>query len=342
MGIFGKKTLSPAEKEQLCMQATNWQYEGEQRRAQKDMQGAIDCYEKALDLFRKAEFALGEGRALQGLGMFHRDLQHFDQAAVLLDQALQVFITLNDKFRQGTTYDRMGTMYWQMKDNQHSMQMYSKAAELLLEVNAPKEALDSLIAVGSLQIMEEDFSNAERTLQRALQIAQQNGIYESESQASYHLGVALQKMSRIEDAVESFSRVIHIYQTTGHEGFAPYAAKELEELGAIETKKASASQDIHPDIKSALEIYSRGQNEYAMDRLADLAREFILGKDLKNAAQAFEAMGDIHKDLGYTSIALDNFNKARDYYSQCGAKQDCAQMALKIEKINQDMQDFEL
>ena len=342
MGIFGKKTLSPNEKDQLCMKASNWQYKGEQRRAQKDIQGAIECYEEALVLFRKAQFPLGEGRALQGLGMFHRDLNHFDQAAALLDQALQIFITLNDKFRQGTTYDRMGTMYWQMKDNQRSIQMYTKASNLLLEVNAPKEALDSLIAVGSLQIMEEDFPNAERTLLRALQIAQQNGLHESESQASYHLGVALRKSDQIDRAIESFSRVIHIYQKTGHEGFAPYAAKELQEMGAIESTKTSAPQNIHPDIKSALEIYSRGQNEYAMDQLADLAREFILGKDFKNAAQAFEAMGDIHKDLGYTSIALDNFNKARNFYSQCGSKQDCAQMALKIEEINQDMQDFEL
>lgn len=343
MKIFGKKTLSNAERDKMCLQASSMQMEGEKLRGANDLAGAIRSYEKSLDLFRQANEPIGEARILQGLGMLHRDSKHFQEAENYFNQALQIFHDMHDTYRQGTTYDRMGTLYFQMGDNRQAISMYLKATELLLEVGNPQEALDALVSAGSLESREANYENAERIQRRALAIAQENQLHENESQASYHLGYTLGKLDRDTESVQHFQHVLHIYRKTGYEGFAPYAQEELKNLGALDEAQTPArSKSAHAEITSALKFYEQGQPQKAIDRLLTLISNFEALRDWSNAAHAYEALGEIHNSLGQIPEALDKYQKASELYQRSESKDDIARITLRIETILQEMQDFEL
>ena len=342
MKLFGKKTPSESDKDKMCMQASYLQMEGEKRRGSDDLAGAIRNYEQALDLFRRAEEPLGQARIMQGLGMLYRDAKKFQEGEDYFNQALQIFRDLNDTYRQGTTCDRMGTLYWEKGDLRRAIEMYSQAGSLLLKAGKPGEAMESLNSAGSLEIEESHYAEGERIERQVLALAQQNQSYELESSASYHLAYALSKLGRTAEAIQNYQRVLHIYQKTGYEGHSAHVYKELKRLGALPESQTAQSSAIHPDIAEAFRFFEQGQPQIAMNKLRELSGRFESQRDWLNAASACESMGQVHQNLGQVPEALEKYHRSREFFQQCGEKDSLARITLRIETIQQEMHGFEL
>ena len=196
MPLFKRKPPSNAEKEQLKMKGTLLQQQGEERRRSLDLEGALDFYEQALKVFRQAGEPLAIGRVVQGKGMIHRDLKQFKKAEKCLYEALDIFESIYDAKRQGTTYDRLGTTYYMMGDNRRSAEMYLKAGEVLTSCGAYEDAVLANTAGASLEIESGQAARAETRLRETLDMIQAHDIRREGPHVNYVLGLSLVKQGK--------------------------------------------------------------------------------------------------------------------------------------------------
>ncbi|MBE0698832.1 MAG: tetratricopeptide repeat protein [Anaerolineaceae bacterium] len=342
MPIFGKKTFSKEEKERLLLQGGYLQQQGESKRKEKNLPGAVRDYEQALKLYRQAEEPLAIGRALQGLGMFHRDLGNFNEAENYLNQALKIFHSLYDSFRQGTTYDRLGTLYYQMGDNRRSTEMYLKASDYLIEAGSFKDAIFALAAAASLEIDANHAVQGESIIRRALQVAMDEKISDEEPHVLYILGLALCKQDRNDEAIPVLTRVLLLEDEMHIKAYGPQANKELKKLGADVNMETVAIPISDPRIEAALELFRQGKPQSAIAQLQELLSGYDATKQAKDAAGAYEALGNIHQSLGHSQEALDLYDKALELYQKCGMQDSVGRVTMVIGLLQREKDNFVL
>lgn len=343
MPLFGKKTLSNAEKERLLMQAHNLQGQGEEYRVQKkDLPRAREYYEKSLQVFRQTNEPLAIGRVLQGLGMIHRDMKNYREAEKCLQEALDLFGSIYDTHRQGTTCDRMATMYYMQGDNVRATEMYRKAGDLLIEAGKHEEAMLSLTAAASLDVDLEQPARGEQLMRRALDIVQENRVRREEPHVLFILGKTLVVQGRGSEAIPLFTRVLLLEEEMNESTYAPAADKELKKLGAgVSTEKAQLPT-ANPQIAAALDLYQRGQVQPAIARLKELLGGYESRNRLEDAAAAGEQLGAIQQSLGHTADALQAYQQALVRYQKAGRQDAVGRLNMLIGMLQQEKDKFDL
>lgn len=340
MPLFGKKTLSPAEKERLLMQAHALQGQGEEYRVQKkDLPHAREYYQKALAILRQAGEPLPLGRVLQGLGMIHRDMKDFTEAEKCLQEALQLFTAIYDTYRQGTTTDRLATLFYMKGDNRRSADLYHKAGDLLLEADKPGEALLSLTAAASLEVDLGNAARAEQILRHCLEVAQSKHVRNEEPHVLFLLGKSLVAQGRGEEALPLFSRVMFLEEEMKEDTYTPAAYAEMQKLGADVRDDTTSG---NAQVAAALELYERGQPAPALAKLEDLLAGYEANRQTADAAAAAEALGSVRSKLGQLQDALALFEKALALSKQCGRKDAIGRLTMAISMLQQKKDSFDL
>lgn len=341
MPLFKKKPLSNAEKDRLLMKGTLLQQQGEDRRQVRDMEGALSHYEQALKLFRKAEDPVAIGRVVQGLGMIHRDLKQFKKAEKCLYEALEIFESIYDAKRQGTTYDRLGTTYYMMGDHRRSAEMYLKAGEVLKDCGAYEDAVLSNSAAASLQIDAGEAAQAESLLRETIQIIQEHDIDHEEPHVTYILGQALVKQGKVEEAIPVFTRVVLLEEPMKRVAYGPAAEKQLKDLGAaVDTQTHPPDED--PQIAAAMALFKGGQMQAAVERLEELRSDFKAAGQGEPAAAASESLGIVQQNLGQVQEAQRCYEAALEGYRACGRQDAVGRLTMLIGMLQQDQESFDL
>lgn len=339
MPIFGKKTLSGTEKEKMMMQAHNLQLAGEQRRIAKDLPAAQALYEQSLKCFRQVDEPLAMGRVLQGLGMIQRDQRHFREAESSFNEALELFRGLYDSFHQGTTVDRIATMYYMMGDSRKACEKYLQAGALLVEGQAFPDAVAALSAGGALQMEAGAHAEAESTFRRTLDLIMQNRVSKEEPHLLYQLGTALVALKRGSEAIPLFTRVMLLEDKMHANEYAPAANEALEKMGAQVTMGTAELAVTNAELRFARDLFQGGQPQPAIARLKALLES---SKETSICAQACEMLGGIYKKLGQTGEALSHYEKALALYTSAGMQDGVGRVVMVLGILQQDKDEFVL
>jgi tetratricopeptide (TPR) repeat protein len=341
MAIFKKKPLSEAQRERLTMKGTQLQMQGEERRKIRDFEGALSYYEQGLKIFRQTEDTLAIGRMVQGMGMIHRDLKQFKKAEKCLFEALEIFESIYDSKRQGTTYDRLGTTYYMMGDNRKSAEMYLKAGEILAECGAYEDAVLAIAAGASLEIESGKAKQAEARLRETLNMIEEQGISHEEPHVLYVLGLALVKQGRVDEAIPVFTKAILVEEPMERSAYGPAAENKLKELGAsVDTKDLLIESD--PQISKAMALFKDGQMQAAVSRLQELLSKFERDGQQERAAATCEALGMAQQNMGNIPEAQRFYEKALDGYRASGRQQAIGRLTMLIGILQQDQESFDL
>ncbi|RMG84789.1 MAG: hypothetical protein D6712_10660 [Chloroflexi bacterium] len=103
------------------------------RRGQRDE--ALRFGREALENFRKLGSLRWEALLKTQIGLLHRANQNFDEALSLLQDSLQIFSELGDKYEQAHSYFYLYQLYADLNDAERSREAKENARRLNLELN---------------------------------------------------------------------------------------------------------------------------------------------------------------------------------------------------------------
>lgn len=227
---------------------------------------ALECFNKSLEISKNSDYLFGTFRALEGiaqaymyldsiklsektsgyllelalkndsikqvanayfqLGKICEQNENYDSAIVLLNKALEIRKTINDKKDIAKTYNGLGKLYYEKVDYPKSIEYYNDAIKIRETINDPEGLAiaylnfgNTLSSIGKYQPALEQYQKALKTFEL---IKKQDGIAAS----CFGIGNVYTNLSQstlaIKDneanynkALEYYSRSLEIYKSLG-------------------------------------------------------------------------------------------------------------------------------
>jgi two-component system NarL family sensor kinase len=141
------------------------------------------CYNVAISL-RDAKKV---GNVLLNLGNIERFLGHYANAFENYHNALKIYNLINDKFGMAKCYNNLGIVFERQSDDTSAKKYYDKALQLSIEMNFTEIAALSLVNLGNIYFMNEDYAKALQYQKQALELSN-NKIDEIELSAYHNIG----------------------------------------------------------------------------------------------------------------------------------------------------------
>jgi CHAT domain-containing protein/Flp pilus assembly protein TadD len=186
---------------------------GKIRNDSGDLAGAIHEYQRALELSQQLGDRGGEALASNALGFALQLRGHYDEAAMLFDQALALWQENDDPRERGKTLVNRGELYRQLGETDQARELFSKALELFRQAKDRDNEAVTLDALGRLALDADQPGVASDYLQDALRLRPRGSRGWAVTQTS--LGVAYRHLNRLEDARRAYEEALPIFRGSG-------------------------------------------------------------------------------------------------------------------------------
>jgi len=166
---------------------------GHVNRELRHLEGAVDCYERSLEISRTIGDRKGEARAVSGLGHAYREQGWFDRAVAPYEQTLAIRRETDDRYHEGVTLSNLGQTYFGLGDIGRAIQYYEQALAIHHEIKArPGEGI-ILHNLGDARSALKEFDKAIDDYKRSLAISRESGNRHGEGLTLESLGLALEE-----------------------------------------------------------------------------------------------------------------------------------------------------
>lgn len=188
---------------------------------------ALEYYTEQLSIERKLESREGEINALSNLAALYTEVDDFDQALELYEQALNLTY---EETKTAGIYNNIGALYAMKEDYEKAIECYNKAIEISKKVGDEHGVAMSLIGLGGVYRGVGDLNRARELIERGLQIVRRVGDRYWEAAAYEGLGKIEKALENEELAKEYLRKACELYESIGAYGEAENVFEELSEL----------------------------------------------------------------------------------------------------------------
>ncbi|PZO57844.1 MAG: hypothetical protein DCF15_06185 [Phormidesmis priestleyi] len=108
-------------------------------------EAAIAFWEQALQLYVELEDRAGESSILGSLGVAYKELGDYEKAIDLHQQALEISIEVNDKLLQARSLNNLGVTYKNQDEYLQAIIAFERSLELAEETNNPEKKINALL-----------------------------------------------------------------------------------------------------------------------------------------------------------------------------------------------------
>lgn len=122
-----------------------------ERLPEPDQRAALEHAERALALYRRGEYRVGEAKALNALGWSYAQLGDFENALSNCEQALALLRELGDPNGEADTWDSLGWIHHHLGDVSRAVGCYRRAVALYEELGSPADEASTLVALGETE-----------------------------------------------------------------------------------------------------------------------------------------------------------------------------------------------
>jgi tetratricopeptide (TPR) repeat protein len=161
------------------------------------------------------QLGVGEGPALNNLGIALRNGRRFDDAITALQDAAQIARETGDQNGQAGTLTNLGTTLQEMQRFDDAITALQDAAQIFRETGNRHDQAKALNNLGPVLQEAQRFDDAITALQDAAQIFRETGDRHGEAKALNNLGTVLQDVRRLNDAINAHQHAAQIYRETG-------------------------------------------------------------------------------------------------------------------------------
>jgi len=151
-----------------------------------------------------------EAEKLYELAVNLTELQNYQQAITILQKALKIYISIDNKQGERNTLTKLGNIYQTLKNNIEALSFHKRALQLSREINDPSGILRSLISLGSTHEKLGDYKLAIEYFNEALQLSNKIGTDTEKASLFSNLGQVLTSIGQYEDAIKLHQQAIII------------------------------------------------------------------------------------------------------------------------------------
>ncbi|MBL7778293.1 MAG: tetratricopeptide repeat protein [Chitinophagales bacterium] len=269
------------------------------------MPKALDAYEKALQLYQKADNLQGEAMVYNNMGIIYYRLSKFVDATEYYFHSLKLKEQLGDKVGSVSTLTNIGSVYQKQSNYSAAVNFYRRAIRVSRSIkNSNMEAVNYQ-NIAEVYIEQKKLSKAKRILKQALQYFENSGEHLSAVSAYINLGVVYKEEKNYEAAIETYHKAlaISLKQRLSFEtavcwmniGEAYLAQKNFAEAekhllkALISAKNQMSNETLHTIFDNLSEV-SRRKNDYknAYNYLRKYLNVFVANQKAKRSNQISE------------------------------------------------------
>jgi len=260
---------------------------------------ALPLFERALELYRRAEDRRGEAVTLGLIGNCHKGFGDFQKALVHLRQALSMKREMGDGLEVGKTLNHLGLVYWEMGDYAAALEHFEESLSLARELK--DQQLEGALLNNISLVYDErgDYRRSLEQYQRALALHRANGFGPGESDALGNIGGVHLLLGHYREAIRYYQEALALSERL--------------------LLKPSASKDLGNLATCYLNLGNHEEALATFDRAMATAREAGLMQDeaewLRGKAAAWLQLGQYDK-------ALEALRQALAFYEEAGAKRE--------------------
>lgn len=278
---------------------------------------AINCFNKAIELFSEINDDYGQAIALGGLGFiyFYRDA---DSALVYYLKALESRQKIDDKSLTGATLNSIGSVYLQFfNDYERAIEYYKKAAAVRSEIGDWGNLGITLIYEASAYEEMGQLDKAVEVYNQSYNINILSGNSPLMAQAMLHSGYILNIIGNYDQAINDLEVSLEVYRelndTLG-------LGDVLLQMGYVYTNLG--------DYTRSIELYSEALSMYD-------------GRDSWGTAGVYNNMGITYQNAKRYDKALEYYSYALEYFEALGDISNTIVTLNNIGTINFDLGNYE-
>ena len=177
---------------------------------QRQWQQAESYYQQALQIFIEINDHYSQASTYHSLGMIAQEQRHWQQAESYYQQALQIEIDFNHRLLQANTYDQLGILAQEQQHLQQAEDYYQQALQIYVEFNDRYEQAGTYHNLGLVAQEQRQWQQAERYYQQALQIKIEFNNRHYQASTYHQLGLVAQKQRHWQQAESYYQQALQI------------------------------------------------------------------------------------------------------------------------------------
>jgi CHAT domain-containing protein len=260
-----------------------------------ETQKAQECFNQALQVWRKAGSRNGEALALNDIGRAYADLRLEQKALELYNQALPIWRETGNRRGEALTLNNLGRVYADLGQEQKALELYNQALPIWREVGNRRGEASTLTNMGRVY---SDLGQKQKALElynQALPSWRQVGDRNGEALALNDIGRVYSDLGRGQKALEFYNQALPIWRSMGDRHGE---ASTLNNIG-----RAYSDLGQKP---SGLEYYNQA---------LPIWREV---GDRSGVALTLNNIGRAYADLGQKQKGLEFYNQALPIWREVG------------------------
>ncbi|HKZ83114.1 MAG TPA: CHAT domain-containing tetratricopeptide repeat protein [Anaerolineae bacterium] len=183
-----------------------------------DYAGALEAYEAALPIAQSIGDRSGEATILYTIGEIHRSLGQYPQALGYLQQALAIVQDRGDRSGERATFNNLGAVYADLGQYEQALDYLRQALEVQQELGDRTEEARTFNNIGLVYKELGQYHLALDYLRRALVIVQEVGDRVVETTTLNNVGLVYAGLGQYHQALGYFQQSLMISQQIGDRG----------------------------------------------------------------------------------------------------------------------------
>ncbi|UCH92674.1 MAG: CHAT domain-containing protein [Candidatus Aminicenantes bacterium] len=228
-------------------------------------------------------------------GIYFESTEDNEKAADYFQQALAIYLKLNDPVEQGPVYYKLGVIYSKKGDDSRALDMFKKALPFYEKAGEPVVQVDLYCKMGAIYSKIGYDSKALKMYDKALPFFEKAGKPIAQAKVYYCKGKIYSKIGEDPDALEMYDQALKFFKEAGGH---PYQGKVYQRKGDIYLINGNIS-NARKMFDQALEFFKKAGCQVGQGNV-------YLGK------------GEIYLRIGDNSEALKMFDKARTLFQKEG------------------------
>lgn len=173
---------------------------------QGNWEKAVDYYYQQLAIQQAVGNQVGAARALYNIGVTFYEQSDLIKADSAMRESLGLSLNEGDKRAMANAYNNLGIIQKDLLNLTSAKAYFEKAAALQKEMEDIEGQLFTLLGLGELEELAQDWKSAERTFNEALTLAIETRLKDEELTIREHLALIFEKQNRNVEAIAQLKR----------------------------------------------------------------------------------------------------------------------------------------
>ncbi len=275
---------------------------------------ALKSYQQALDLFIELDDRLGQANTLKAIGDVHMFCDQHDAAERCYERALDLFIATGDRLGQANSLKAIGDLSTARAQHDAALDSYARALDLFTAIGDRLGQANTLKAIGDVQAFRKESDAAMRAYDQALRLFSAADSALGQAGVLKAIGDVLAFQDRRDAARQSYERALELF-TAAESKLGQ--ANTLRALGDISAPHHH-EHDEYNESAAALAWYQR-----ALELFNEIG-------DRLGQANTLKVIGDAHAQRGESDAALRSYEQALELYAATNSQLGQAYTLLAI------------